>query len=99
MNPSAVKMDKVEKLRSFYVNDLDEQLELEYRLFCNALSLTWNKEKSLDNMHEIYMHMIDTGMVDLYPNVGTAYKLALTLPISFCSCERSFSALKFVKML
>jgi len=97
VNPSAVKMDKVEKLRSFYLNDLDEQLELEYRLFCNALSLTWNKEKSLDNMHEIYVHMVDNGMVDLYPNVGRAYKLALTLPASSCSCERSFSALKFVK--
>jgi len=48
-------------------------------------------------MHEIYVHMVDTGMVDLYPNVGRAYKLALTLPASSCSCEWSFSALKFVK--
>jgi len=55
VNPSAVKMGKVEKLRSFYLKDLDEQLELEYHLFCNALSLSWNKEKSLNNMHEIYV--------------------------------------------
>jgi len=25
------------------------------------------------------------------------YKLILTLPVSLCSCKRSFSALKFVK--
>ena len=50
-------------------------------------------------MHEIYVHMVDrpTGMVDLYPNVGRAYKLAFTLPVSSCSCERSFSVLKSVK--
>jgi len=41
--------------------------------------------------------MVDSGMVDVYLNVGRAYKLALTLPVSSCSCERQFSALKFVK--
>jgi len=39
------------------------------------------------------MHIVDTGMADLYPNVGRA----LTLPVSSCSCERSFSAFKFCK--
>jgi len=97
VNPSAAMVDKMEKFRSFYLEDLDEQLELEYRLFCNTLSLSWNKEKSLDNTRETYVHMVDTGMVDLYLNVGRAYKLALTLPVSSCSCERSFSTLNFVK--
>jgi len=36
-------------------------------------------------------------MLALYPNVALAYKLILTLPVFSCSCERSFSALKFVK--
>lgn len=97
LSPSAAKIEKAEKLRSFYPQDLDEQFILKYRLFCNALALSWNDEKSLDSMHDIYMHMMDNNMIDLYPNVARAYKLVLTLSVSTCSCERSFSALKFVK--
>jgi len=41
--------------------------------------------------------MVNTGMLALYPNLALAYKLILTMPVSSCSCERSFFALKFVK--
>jgi hypothetical protein len=48
----------------------------------------------IQSMHQ---YMVNTGMLALYPNLGLAYKLILTLPVSSCSYERSFSALKFVK--
>lgn len=34
---------------------------------------------------------------DAYKNIGLAYKLLLTLPVSQVACERSFSSLKLIK--
>lgn len=34
---------------------------------------------------------------DVYPNLYTLYKVALVLPISSASCERSFSAMRRIK--
>jgi len=34
---------------------------------------------------------------DIYPNLYTLYKVALVLPISSASCERSFSAMRRIK--
>jgi len=36
---------------------------------------------------------------DLYPNVHVILKLLLTLPVGYCACVRSFSALRRLKTL
>lgn len=46
---------------------------------------------ALLNCHEEY------GLVTSYPNIGIALRLALTLPVTSASCERSLSKLKLIK--
>ena len=53
----------------------------------------YNPNSVCVSVHEEYW----IGMLALYPNLALAYRLILTLPVSSCSCERSFSAVKFVK--
>lgn len=36
-------------------------------------------------------------LVDVYPNVESALRIYLTLPVTVASCERSFSKLKLIK--
>jgi hypothetical protein len=96
--PTTDKMSKVETLCSFYPTDIDNRsLKVEYRLFCHAMDSVPDSEVDKNCIQSMYQYMVNTGMLALYPNLGLAYKLILTLPVSSCSCERSFSALKFVK--
>jgi hypothetical protein len=41
--------------------------------------------------------MVANGQNHMLPELSKVYRLILTLPATSCSCERSFSALKFVK--
>ena len=34
---------------------------------------------------------------NMFPNITTIFELLLTLPVGFCSCERSFSAMRRLK--
>ena len=101
INPttSPAKMEKVKTLCTFYVADLDEEtLELEYRLFTHAVAADSVPEHVNTNcIHSIYCYLTSSGLDKLYPMISIAYQLILTLPVTSCSCERSFSALKFVK--
>ena len=41
--------------------------------------------------------MLEDGSHAIYPNLSLLYRLLLTLPVTSAACERSFSALKFIK--
>lgn len=103
IKPSITKLPKLEVLHTFYPRDLDaDQILLEYRLFCHAMSaVSASSDSSVEvdqsSIQSIYSYMTISGMKELYPNIALAYQLIMTLPVSSCSCERSFSALKFVK--
>ena len=45
----------------------------------------------------MYLDMVYTGFTIMFPNLNQLYRLILTLPATSASCERSFSALPFVK--
>ena len=84
---------ELEQAADFYSHDLPHPLMLptEYRMW----SFKW-KDSSSD---------IPTKLIDVYkacdsmsfPNIHILLKLALTLPITSCECERSFSQLKLIK--
>jgi len=98
LSPSVEKLPLLEVLQGFYSSDIDARsVQIEYRLLCHALSLPDAADVEKNSIHSIFMFMLHKGMMELYPNVGLLYKLILTLPVTSCSNERSFSALKFVK--
>ena len=66
----------------------------EYRLFSRSLQ---NADPQPKGVRQVYLHMVESGQCKTYPSVAGLYRLVLTLPATSCSCERSFSALKFVK--
>ena len=101
INPSKSpqKMEKIKTLCTFYMDDLDEEtFTLEYRLFTHAVTTDSVPEHvNTSCIHSIYSYLISSGLNKFYPMISIAYQLILTLPVTSCSCERSFSALKFVK--
>lgn len=90
INPprSPVKMEKIKTLK------FDEAFTLEYRVVTTD---SVSKHVNTSCIHSIYSYMISTELDKFYPMVSIAYRLILILPVTSCSCERSFSALKFVK--
>ncbi|XP_065658961.1 uncharacterized protein LOC136083486 [Hydra vulgaris] len=59
------------------------------------------KDKSETENTLIPLHVlnwiVETDIIDAFPNVYIAYRLFLTIPITNCEAERSFSTLKRVK--
>ena len=52
--------------------------------------------KSL-NMVEILQFIYSNNVYELYPNIITCLKIALTMPVTVVSAERSFSKLAIIK--
>ena len=89
---STDKLPQLETLGSFYPSDIYSRLlKVEYRLFCHVLESVPGCEVDKSCTQSVYQCMVNTGMMAQYPSLALAYKLILTLPVSSCSCERSFS--------
>ena len=87
--------DALNTLSSYYHHDVDVNIIVaEYDLFCQTIEM---QHVAVGNVHNIYLHMVQMKMIAMFPNVSTLYRLILTLPSTSVSCERSFSALGFVK--
>ena len=100
--PSFTKLSKLQAFTTFYSEAFDaEQIELKYQLFCHEMSAL-SSDPSVEvvdqsSIQSTFGYMTRYGMTKLYRNISCAYQLVLTLPVSSCSCERSLSALKFLK--
>ncbi|XP_065658629.1 uncharacterized protein LOC136083152 [Hydra vulgaris] len=77
------------------------------RTTCNIINLqppgffSHKKDKSETENTLIPLHVlnwiVETDIIDVFPNVYIVYYLFLTIPITNCEAERSFSTLKRVK--
>lgn len=72
---------------------VNKQLQSVYTF--STLVGTKLKEKITILQHYEFIHA--QKLIDIYPNVGNAIRIFLIAPISNCTAERSFSALKRVK--
>lgn len=57
----------------------------------------------MGNTHNIYDNMtlvdvMNAATEDYYPNIASTLQLLLTLPVGSCTCERSFSSLRRLKI-
>lgn len=85
--------DELSQVATFYSEDLPHpvMLPIEYRMWV----LKW---KELDS--DLPKKLVDSlKACDAmsFPNIHILLRLALTLPITSCECERSFSQLKLIK--
>ncbi|XP_004212256.1 uncharacterized protein LOC101237168 [Hydra vulgaris] len=86
-----------------YVDDLEESFEdeiLHFNEYLLADTYLQQNEKELKCSIELYMYRAlrnSSALQDIFPNVATALHIYLSLMITNCSDERSFSALKRIK--
>jgi hypothetical protein len=86
-----------------YVDDLEESFEdeiLHFKEYLLADTYLQQNEKELKCSIELYMYRAlrnSSALQDIFPNVATALHIYLSLMITNCSDERSFSALKRIK--
>lgn len=86
---------ELSKAVDFYKDDLPLMFPTEFRMWARK----WNME-SQSSDSEIPSRLVDTLHAcdaTTYPNIKILLQLALTLPVTSCECERSFSQLKLVK--
>lgn len=80
-------------------NDSDEISALELNTYENINEIQ-NDEKGIKNVgstKKIFEIFCLANLSSIFPNLYMALKISVTLPISSCSVERSFSKLKLIK--
>uniref|UniRef100_A0A8C8DNF5 Zinc finger MYM-type protein 1-like n=1 Tax=Oryzias sinensis TaxID=183150 RepID=A0A8C8DNF5_9TELE len=56
-----------------------------------------NLPKQTMTQHDLLSFLHDSELTELYPNLWTALRISLTLPVTVAEAERSFSKLKLIK--
>lgn len=85
-----VSKDSAECLQKYYCSDLDENFLEELRQFSSLVDCK-------DSVADMLSKLKNFQLEDTFPNVETALRIFLTLPITNCTGERSFSVLKRLK--
>ena len=88
-NMEHIDLESVSKIIDYYPNDIDEHLVNE----CIQLKsyLLQSKPESYTSCSEIFMLIYEKELIEFFPNCYTILKIFLTLPITSCEAERSFS--------
>lgn len=88
---------------SLLTQEIEESIENEFK---EDLPLTsgfmievqrWKRKFSGCNIGSDLADLVNTIDKNFYPNIYAIFTLLLTLPVTSCSCERSFSALRRLK--
>lgn len=82
--------EEAKVLQENYPNDLSEDFADELLHFKSVVA---EKESVL----EMFQHLKEYNLNSAFPNVETALRIFLTIPVSNCTGERSFSLLKRLK--
>lgn len=93
----AVNTESFKKLIEYYNEDLEEELISEALQFKKYLKIS-NPETKINKSCSTMLNIIySKEMIDVFPNLYTALKIFLTLPVTSCEAERSFSKLTIIK--
>ncbi|XP_065654969.1 uncharacterized protein LOC136081569 [Hydra vulgaris] len=88
---------KAKNLSKIYKTDLDSsdfQSEMaSFKYQAAAMMENFEKSSPMDILQLIHKY----SLADAYPNTAIAIRIFLTLPVTFATCERSFSKLKIIK--
>lgn len=87
--------EKAAFLRQCYPEDFDENLGNE--LFHFMAHISEKNEFQGFTIPHLYQWFLEMRLDDIYPYVDVVFRLALCVPATNCSAERSFSALRRIK--
>lgn len=88
-------VEEAENFQKFYKEDIEETFPLECIHFRNYIKNT-QMEESFDSTN-VLEFIRDHHLEDLFPNVNIALQLYLTMAVTNCTAERSFSYLRRIK--
>ncbi|CAH0718620.1 unnamed protein product, partial [Brenthis ino] len=94
-NQEHIDLESVRNIIDYYPNDVDEHLVNE----CIQLKsyLLQSKTESYTSCSEIFWQIYEKKLVDVFPNCYTILKIFLTMPITSCEAERSFSRMSYIE--
>ena len=98
LNPSEIS-ENAQRLLSIYKADLDANLEMELLLFqefCTQLLEFESTTSEISREQAMYSLIINQRVRDSFPNTEMVLRIYLTLMISNCTGERSFSKLNLI---
>ncbi|XP_065642402.1 52 kDa repressor of the inhibitor of the protein kinase-like [Hydra vulgaris] len=83
----------------FYKEDIEDfaTLKNECIHFKEYINIIVVNEQSQINCAEILKIIYDKHLIDTFPNLHTVMKIFLTMPITNCEAERSFSRMSYIK--
>ncbi|XP_072368175.1 zinc finger MYM-type protein 1-like [Scyliorhinus torazame] len=102
VNNSEIDEDSIKLIISYYKDDIDHKLVNECYQFKDYLHLrkcqnTEENTSSKMQRAEVLQLICEQHRIEVFPNITTALKLYLTMPIMSCEAERNFSKLSFIK--
>lgn len=84
-----------------YNNDLDDQLGnelIQFKAFYHEFQKDDEEnEKVISQLRWMYKLLLERNVKDCFPNIEVALRMHLSLMVTNCSGERSFSKLKLIK--
>lgn len=86
---------KISKLCSLYTEDLEEEILKQETIHFQQILKTSDASNSTIAVQ--YKYMIEKGYVEIFSNLEVVYRMYLSMAVTNCSAERSFSTLKRIK--
>lgn len=90
-------IDKAKKLQQCYSSDLEESFVdecLHFQSYLESTDISKNEIQSILSYNKL---LRNRNIHSVYPNIDIAFRMFICTPVTNCSSERSFSALKRVK--
>lgn len=86
-------VEQAKRVAQYYSNDICEN---DFVQECHHFQMYMKADK-LTRIRDCYTYVKKNSLISTFPNLEVAIRVYLTLPVTNCSAERSFSALKRIK--
>ncbi|GCB69255.1 hypothetical protein scyTo_0010528 [Scyliorhinus torazame] len=102
VNNYQIDEDSIKLIISYYKDDIDHKLVNEcyqFKEYVHLRKSQHTEENTPSEMKcaEVLQLICEQRLIEVFPNITTALKLNMTMPITSCEAERNFSKLSFIK--
>lgn len=92
-----IEPESLTSVLSLYKNDIGEELLSECNQFKHYLNIVWFEQNNCITASEMLNLIFENNLIDTFLNRDTIVKIYLTIPITSCEAERSFSKMAYIK--